>query len=614
MLAWMRTLSGTTSLRAILYFDEVFGFFPPYPYNPPTKDPLLRMLKQARAFGLGLVLATQNPGDLDYKGLSNAGTWFIGKLQTENDKKKVLNGLESMSTVESAINIANLDQLLSSISPRVFVMNNIHDNSGPIPIHTRWAMSYLRGPLTRQQIRQLMADQRQQPYYPAYQAYQQPPQVIVPSQSSQVYGTPVIQEPAVQRGSTPLPPSLPEMPGFAPEQPAVQTPPTTLPDYAANPPVRPSVMPPQSTQPVNNFQQGYTQPTGSRQVTGSTGRNDSNLPEGYTMTQPPLPSATPQYFLPSTLSMEQAVTAWEKQTGMSARTYGGSITLYKPFLIAQAQVRYSDRKSNVNMIDSHAFHIPHVDKAGLVHWDEYNTQYIDPKDFSQTPFGEAAFGALSPGLTDSRRMTALKTDLIDYIYKSAGVVLMYNPQLDLYAQPGQRKRDFLVQAQNLARQRRDEEIDKISAAYEKQFDALELKMRKQVRDLASDRKQLDAVKSEEMFTTGEAVLSLLRGRTTYTLSRVSRARRYKGNIQDGVYESEAMIADIEDQMEILQQRMEQELAQVNAKWGDIAGISEEYRITPFKKDIYLDAFGIGWKPHWMIVVNGQPTLLPAWGS
>ncbi|NLE50434.1 MAG: ATP-binding protein, partial [Chloroflexi bacterium] len=98
MLAWMRTLSGTTSLRSILYFDEVFGYFPPHPYNPPSKDPLLRLLKQARAFGVGLVLATQNPGDIDYKGLSNAGTWFIGKLQTENDKNRVLAGLESLQS------------------------------------------------------------------------------------------------------------------------------------------------------------------------------------------------------------------------------------------------------------------------------------------------------------------------------------------------------------------------------------------------------------------------------------------------------------------------------------------------------------------------------------
>src|SRR5690606_14681159 len=138
VLAWMRTLSGTTSLRALLYFDEVFGYFPPHPYNPPTKAPILRLLKQARAFGLGMILATQNPGDIDYKGLSNAGTWFIGKLQTENDKNRVLTGLEAAVGANDHLSVDSIDRLLSSIDPRVFVMHNIHDSGGPIAMHTRW--------------------------------------------------------------------------------------------------------------------------------------------------------------------------------------------------------------------------------------------------------------------------------------------------------------------------------------------------------------------------------------------------------------------------------------------------------------------------------------------
>ena len=105
MLGWMRTLSGTTSLRALLYIDEMYGYFPPYPRNPPTKEPILRLLKQARAFGLGMILATQNPGDLDYKGLSNAGTWFIGRLQSENDKQRVMAGLQSMATVDDEMDL-----------------------------------------------------------------------------------------------------------------------------------------------------------------------------------------------------------------------------------------------------------------------------------------------------------------------------------------------------------------------------------------------------------------------------------------------------------------------------------------------------------------------------
>ncbi|HEX3049335.1 MAG TPA: hypothetical protein VHP83_01680, partial [Aggregatilineaceae bacterium] len=120
--------------------------------------------------------------------------------------------------------------------------------------------------------------------------------------------------------------------------------------------------------------------------------------------------------------------------------------------------------------------------------------------------------------------------------------------------------------------------------------------------------------NEELFTMGEAALSLLRGRTTYTLSRVSRARRYKGNIQGDVYESEAQISELEDQIEEAEARMQDELAATNAKWSDIASVIEDYPVTPFKKDIYLGVFGIGWKPNWLVVVNGAPTLVPAWGT
>ncbi len=155
MISWMRTQAGTSSLRAILYMDEVFGYFPPTK-NPPSKQPMLTLLKQARAFGLGCVLATQNPVDLDYKGLSNAGTWFLGRLQTERDKARVLEGLEGASAqAGSTFDRAAMERTLAGLGSRVFLMNNVHDNE-PVVFETRWAMSYLRGPLTRNQIQDLV--------------------------------------------------------------------------------------------------------------------------------------------------------------------------------------------------------------------------------------------------------------------------------------------------------------------------------------------------------------------------------------------------------------------------------------------------------------------------
>jgi DNA helicase HerA-like ATPase len=155
VVAWMRTQPGTSSLRALLYMDEVFGYFPPTA-NPPSKMPMLTLLKQARAHGLGVVLATQNPVDLDYKGLSNAGTWFLGRLQTERDKARVIEGLEGASTANGRLDRSQLERSLSRLQSRVFLMNNVHEDE-PVLFHTRWALSYLRGPLTRDQIASLMA-------------------------------------------------------------------------------------------------------------------------------------------------------------------------------------------------------------------------------------------------------------------------------------------------------------------------------------------------------------------------------------------------------------------------------------------------------------------------
>ena len=151
----MRGQSGTSSLRAILYMDEIFGYFPPTA-NPPSKQPMLTLLKQGRAFGLGCVLATQNPVDLDYKGLSNAGTWMIGRLQTERDKLRVLEGLES---AVPGTDRGALDRMISGLTPRVFLMRNVHDDA-PVLFQSRWALSYLRGPLTGVEISKLMAPQR----------------------------------------------------------------------------------------------------------------------------------------------------------------------------------------------------------------------------------------------------------------------------------------------------------------------------------------------------------------------------------------------------------------------------------------------------------------------
>ena len=158
IVGWMRSQRGTSSLRALIYFDEIFGFLPPVA-NPPSKKPLLTILKQARAFGLGLVVATQNPVDLDYKALANAGTWMLGRLQTDRDKQRVLDGLEgAASSTGSSLDRAAIDRQLSALGKRQFLLHNVHEDQ-PTLFETRWALSYLRGPLGRDEIKKLAVPQ-----------------------------------------------------------------------------------------------------------------------------------------------------------------------------------------------------------------------------------------------------------------------------------------------------------------------------------------------------------------------------------------------------------------------------------------------------------------------
>jgi hypothetical protein len=199
VLGWMRTQPGTGSLRAIVYMDEIFGFFPPVA-EPPSKRPLLTLLKQARAFGLGVLLATQNPVDLDYKGLANAGTWFIGRLQTERDKERLLEGLEGVAAgSETRFDRQAMEETLAGLGKRTFLMYNVHEDT-PTVFQTRWTMSYLAGPLTRTQIKMLMDERR------PVEAPQAPP------------AAPAAMPPSLPPlAGEPQPPSAPALPAEIPQ-------------------------------------------------------------------------------------------------------------------------------------------------------------------------------------------------------------------------------------------------------------------------------------------------------------------------------------------------------------------------------------------------------------
>jgi hypothetical protein len=214
--SWMRTQGGTSSLKALFLMDEVFGYMPPTA-NPPSKTPLLTLLKQARAYGLGVVLATQNPVDLDYKGLSNAGLWFLGRLQTARDKARVLDGLEGAAAAAgAAFDRGQLDRLLSGLEQRMFLMHSVHGEEETV-FQTRWTMAYLRGPLLREEIRRLTAAASGGPVVPGQTAAtwsSDRPAVPQAPTAAGTEATPAVERPeaTVQGGPRPiLPPGVREV-------------------------------------------------------------------------------------------------------------------------------------------------------------------------------------------------------------------------------------------------------------------------------------------------------------------------------------------------------------------------------------------------------------------
>lgn len=552
MIAWMRTQNGTSSLRAILYIDEMFGYFPPYPKNPPTKEPIMRLLKQARAFGIGLILATQNPGDLDYKGLTNAGTWFIGRLSSPNDKERVMAGLQSIAVAGESMD--NISQLISDIQPRVFVMRNVH-NPAPLLVHSRWAMSYLAGPLTRNQIAFLMQGQRQALAY-----------------------------------SPPPPPTTGHFaPAFAPPPP----PPVGFSAHSAPPPVQPMGFTAQSALVMSN--------------TPQTPSQASRLPGNFMTAQPPVKSEIAQFFLPTTRTAQQALST------MGAMPSGQVLLAYVPMLLAQVAVRYQHRASQVYLAREYAYHVPEVMPQGLIHWEQYQAPTVDTRGLTGQPFGQALFQEVPAGLLDPRRMTALQRELVDMVANTARLTILFHPQFKLYQDPNRDVTEFYAQAVQIAREKRDDEMAKLVKRVQQDYARLKDQYDRKARELNAEQIEISDRKREQLYTTGEALMSLFRGQTNYTVSRMSRATRMKRQTEADLQESREVLGAIEAQMQQVQQYYHRESAEIDNKWTTIAQRVEEYVITPFKKDISISLFGIGWIPHYYMLTGTQPIVVSAFG-
>jgi len=510
-LGWMRTQSGTTSLRAILYMDEIFGYFPPVA-NPPSKLPLLTLLKQGRAFGLGVVLVTQNPVDLDYKGLSNAGTWFIGRLQTERDKAKVLEGLEGVAAGSGkGFDRQAMEEVLAGLGNRIFLLNNVHEDAPEI-FETRWAMSYLRGPLTRSQIKTLMKPIKDST----------PAAAVAPA------------------AATPLPTAAAARTAAA----------------AAASPAEATV---QSQRPAVS------------------------------------PDVT-QYFVP-------------------LRTSGPdrSRLIYQPMVLGSAQVRFTDKK--IESTQDVTVLAAITDGPVPVEWDSAPAVDLAISDLEPGPQEQAGFGELPAAASKTKSYAAWQKDFAAWLYRNQKLELSRSPSLAIASNPGESERDFRIRLQQLARERRDQEVERLRQKYAPKIANLEERKRRAEQAVEREQEQAKSQKFQTAISFGATLLSSFMGRKAVSMSTLGRATTAVKGVSRTMKES-ADIGRAEETVEAMAQQLSdldtQFKAETEALERAIDAQNEELEIVtlkPTKANIAVRLVTLAWAPHWH---DEQGRITPAW--
>jgi len=499
VLGWMRTQSGTTSLRAILYMDEIFGYFPPVA-NPPSKLPLLTLLKQGRAFGLGVVLATQNPVDLDYKGLANTGTWFIGRLQTERDKARVLEGLEGVAAgTGQKFDKQEMEQLLAGLSKRNFLLNNVHDDA-PEVFETRWALSYLRGPLTRAQIKSLMD------------------------------------------------------------------------------PVKTSVSPAAARSPVSAAPIVASAPAA---------RNE----------KPVLPPEVTQYYIP-------------------VRSSGGAnqSLSYHPMLLGSAEVCYSNSKT-VDLTQQVTLLAPVTDGPVDVDWDQAVSLDLPVEDLESASEQDAQFVEVPSQATKAKNYTSWRKDFASWIYRNQRLELLESPGLEIVSNPGESERDFRVRLQQMAREKRDEAVEKLRRKYAPKFEQLEDRKRRAEQAVEREREQAKGQKLQTAISFGATLLSSFMGRKRVSMSTLGRAttavrgagRSWKE--AEDVDRAEDNVAAMDQKLVDLDAEFKAETATLERAFDSQTERLETVSLKPTKANIAVKLLTLAWAPYWH---DSQGNIKPAW--
>ena len=483
-LGWMRGLSGTSSLRALLYMDEVFGYLPPIS-NPPSKQPLLTMLKQARAFGFGLLLATQNPVDLDYKALSNIGTWFLGRLQTERDKERVLAGLEGAA---GGPDRRTLERLLSGLDKRVFLLHNVHERE-PVTFRVRWAMSYLRGPLTRNEIQRLMEGREE-----------------------------------------------------------------TSADAAP----------------------------AARKVAAAGGEGE----------RPLLPPEVSETFLPCLGSPRDIV--------------------YRPHLLGEGRVHFIDSRRDIQSKEEVLLLADLEDEVGDVDW--YAAQALDlsPDHLEDEPAPEAAFGQLPPVAGKEKSYRSWNKAFSDTLYRGRRLKLWKSPTYKETSRPEESERDFRIRLGQLAREKRDEQTEKLRAKYDKKLETAGDRIRRAEQKVEVQAEQARDQKLKTVVDIGSSLLGAFLSRRRSLSSRIGTAVKGYGRqareSQD-VERAKENLAVLEEKYRALERELEEEIEALEERFDPQNEELEVFAVKPRRADVEVRRVVLAWAPY----RKTEEGLEEAWG-
>jgi len=476
MLGWMRTQSGTTSLRALLYMDEIYGYLPPTA-NPPSKKPMMTMLKQARAFGLGCLLATQNPVDLDYKALSNIGTWWLGRLQTERDKARVLDGLQgAAASQDGSFDRGAMEELLAGLGSRVFLMNNVHEDA-PVVFHVRWVMSYLCGPLTRRKIKGLMDPKRE---------------LFVEKEKAQ--------------------------------------------------------------------EQQYANPMG-------------------------MPSAVPS----SSEAVARAIVGEGVEEYFAPIIGSAADVMYKPHLIRKGTVYFDHKKSGVNGSREVKSVCPILAKG--IDWKSEVKVTASMEQLESEPQDKVHFDELPGYAMQAKNYKSVEKEYTDHLYRNERCSVFYATSLKEYSDFGEEESTFRGRLGHVAREKRDEEIDKMR-------DKWASKINSKKSQIETAHRQLEKEKAQSRGSTLKAgfnILTALFGKRKLSASTLGSATSAYSQSQD-VRVVKDKIEDLERAIDDIRREIEEDQAEITQKYDASVLELETVEIKPYKKDIDVDVVGLIWLP------------------